>query len=153
MGKGPPNISLAEIVAAMFNTGQAPEVTDVPSEATVPPAAQITPPTEEDWAAMKALAEEAAELDDQISALAGALMIELAEKKKALRIKMVSHNVTEVPIAGRGAAVLSVERKKETTKKALTAVVGPEQANDIWKKLGTKTSYSLSIPPRRPPEA
>lgn len=152
MGKAPADISLAEIVAAMFQVGPKPEATDVPSEASVPPAVQITPASQGDLADMKVMADEVVELDDRVSALAGALMIELTEKKKALRARMLSHNVTEVPIEGRGVAVLSVKRDKDTTKKGITAAVGATVANDLWKKLGTKTSYSLSIPSARAPE-
>lgn len=149
--------SLADIVSAMFNPN-APAPTNVvvqePSDSPVAPppqAKQISAPTAAELKEVQELADQAAELYDEIEELVGAKTAELAAKKTALRERMLGHGLKEVTVAGRPAIALATKRDKEVTKKAITGLLGVEETAKLWNNLPVKTSHYISIPPRTPP--
>lgn len=148
--------SLGDIVTAMFTDPPANTGGSEPSEPNnnpPPEVRQITAATPADMVAIKALADQCGELFDEIEELVGNKAAELGEKKQALKELLLNHGLKEVAVAGRTPITLATKRDKETSKKAITGVLGATDANALWSKLPVKTSHYISIPPRLPPEA
>jgi len=88
------------------------------------------------------LAADVAELEDQLRAVSSELHRELKEKRAELRDIMLDLELDEVFVAGRRPTTLKPSKKKDVTKKAITAAMGDKDAADeLWKKLPIKETY------------
>lgn len=150
-------VSLGDIVTAMFARPSNPKAEDdEPSDSSSPPPAearQITPATPEQLVAIKELAASAADLFDEIEELVGSKAVELGAKKQALRELMLAHGMKEIEVPGRPPVELNTKRDKKPTKKAITAILGPEKGAELWAKLPAEPSHYVTIPPRTNTEA
>ena len=109
---------------------------------------QITAATPEELAEIEELAADVGDLVDELGSRIGSLAAELKIKKDDLKQRMLSHGLGEVRVEGRPAIKLTVESRKDTTKKAIVGVLGAEDGAALWTSLPTKDSDSLSVPPK-----
>lgn len=150
--KVPPDISIASIASMLISAPVfEPEVEDdapIPAQSEAKPKRQITPPSNEELAELQELAAEVGELADEIATRVGSLGHELQAKKKLLLTKLLGHGLTEVRVEGRPVIKVTTDKKKDTTKKTITAVFGASEGSAIWNKLPYKESEGLSVPTR-----
>jgi hypothetical protein len=147
-------VSIADLLGAIFTSGSPKEAE--PSEVTPPnpaPKKQIVPATPEQMILVTELAEETCELYDKIQELTAELAPKLAAKKKELLEVMLLHGLKKVEVSGRPPVEAVISNNKNSTKKAIVSVLGVDEGNKLWNNLPIRTSESLSIPPKTPPEA
>lgn len=144
-------VSIADLIGLVF----APQ----PSDGEGPPpisaqrvkATQITAASPAELAAVADLAIETCELYDKIQELVGDMTAELADKKKSLLGKMLSHGLKKVEVPGRPPVELTISNNKNSSKTAIVGVLGVADGTNLWNKLPTRSSESLKIPPKTTP--
>jgi len=132
-------------------------------------AEQVRPPTQEEQAEIEALAESAAQLQDEIKALMGDRSKKMRALKDQLKDRFLRHGLKEVTIAGRPPIELTESKNRKPTRKAIIEVMqktmiaqlgdekegkkqGKMKALNLWNAIEQTTSNSISIPDPSPPE-
>jgi hypothetical protein len=139
------------------------------------PVKQISPPTADDYRAMKALGEHAAQAQDEIAAIMGPIADQLKhlkdqlmepiagqlaaaeekldQAKNQLLEKMLSHGTKNLRLDDRAPIEVVTSKTKDLTRKELERVIGDKKESmRIWDQVTVKEKHSLKIPAQRPPE-
>ena len=74
------------------------------------------------------------------------------EAKNKLKLMMQSRNIDSISMPDRGEISLKTNTNKSFTKKALTEVLGKEEADYVWDRLPNREYKSLTIPKKPEPE-
>jgi len=149
--KVPPNISIGSIASLLISAPVfEPDAEDdlPPAQSDPKPKRQITPPSNEELAELQELAAEVGELADEIATRVGSLGHELQAKKKQLLTKLLQHGLSEVRVEGRPVMKVTTDKRKDTSKKTITAVFGASEGSSIWNRIPYKESEGLSVPTR-----
>jgi hypothetical protein len=158
-----PDVSWAEILGAVFAKKfekAKPQGSGDPSEsANVSTAAaeieaqrQITPITADELTLLQGLCEHASKIEDEIEKILGDRPNILKGLRSEIQKMMLDHGLREVHMPDRPPVILQARRSPNPSKTNLTTVLGPAEANRVWKALPAKTGYTLNIPGQTPPE-
>jgi len=150
--KNPADINMGDLIQSVF----------LPDGKKEEPAIdeQDRAPSPNELAALEKLAEEAAQLQDELKQKE---KDERPAKLKALKAellgKMLSHGLKELKIFGRPTIEVVTTNSRKPTRKAIIATMekmdkehGKENAIKIWNMIPMTPSTSLSIPDPSPPE-
>jgi len=151
-------IHIGDVIRAAFDAEQ-PDAAAIAREEAI--AEQVRPPTPDELAAIEKVAEETAQLQDELSQFNDKFS-KLRDLKKDLTGKMIKHGLKELKIAGRPAIELADTNSRKPTRKAIVAAMqkayveklgekkgmkeGKERAFALWGALAPTPGHKLTIP-------
>lgn len=161
--KSPINIEMTDLINAIFHNPLDAVAKALDDEEEVQ--RQIRPATPEELAAIEALAQKTALLQDELKALIathiGTKSKELSVLKDQLLESMLNHNLSEVWVKGRPPIEVVVKKERKASKKSIIAALskingdpkkGTEEGNKLWNTIPQVDKETLSIPDPSPPE-